>query len=95
MQAESVQNELAESKQALEAARSEVECLREMVTSWEEAFGKAQLELDSLKVGLQLPLVFWCKILHGSDDACEEERDRLQFAYACIPAPVIRSMLCA
>ena len=44
--------ELAERERALEAARSEVECLREMVTGWEEAFGKAQQELESLRVGL-------------------------------------------
>lgn len=59
----SVQKELAESKQALEAATTEVECLREMVASWEEAFGKAQQELESLKVGLQ------GRVLLGSD--CE------------------------
>lgn len=45
-----LQKELQESKQALEAAQSEVECLREMVAGWEEAFAKAQQELEALKV---------------------------------------------
>ena len=45
-----LQKELQDSKQALEAAQSEVECLREMVAGWEEAFAKAQQELETLKV---------------------------------------------
>lgn len=49
-QVDSMQAELLESRQGLEAASSEVECLREMVTGWEEAFAKAQQELDALKV---------------------------------------------
>ena len=47
-----MQKELADSKAAVGAAQSEVECLREMVTSWEEAFAKAQQELEALKVCL-------------------------------------------
>ena len=46
----SLQKELQESRQALEAAQSEVECLREMVAGWEEAFAKAQQDLEALKV---------------------------------------------
>ena len=46
----SLQKELQESRQALEAAQSEVECLREMVAGGEEAFAKAQQELQALKV---------------------------------------------
>jgi len=49
---ESVQKELADSKEAFGVAQSEVECLREMVTSWEEAYAKAQEELEALKVCL-------------------------------------------
>jgi len=45
-----VLKELADSKEAVGAAQGEVECLREMVTSWEEAFAKTQQELEALQV---------------------------------------------
>ena len=95
MQAGSVQSELAESKQALEAARSEVECLREMVTSWEEAFGKAQQELDGLKVRLHLALVFWRKMCKAVMMPVRRRELDCSCSHACIPASVIRLMQCA
>ncbi len=46
----SLKQELQDSKQAHKAAQGDVECLREMVTGWEEAFAQAQQELEALKV---------------------------------------------
>ena len=87
-QVESVRSELAESKQALEAAHDEVECLKEMVTSWEEAFSKAQQELESLKVGLRM--VQQCRVAVTSSAEVNEEgylsraECTLLQAHACI-----------
>ena len=94
MQAESVQNELAESKQALDAARSEVECLREMVTSWEEAFGKAQQELESLKAS-SIASGIRCKVLQAVMMPVRRRGTDFNNAYACFHASATRLMPCA